>query len=371
MPKSLADELMERRTDILVRARAIAEKGVAENRDLTQYEQDRFNDLIAEADQLHTRAKEVHAGERRSGELDASFRSTTGADPRRGRPHMLHVPDTAVRELCAATNERRHYSWQADAPEHRAALVTGTYGTTTGWHGPGADAPLLLHDIGGAAVEQILGLKLAHPVFTLPTASAAVAETVTVGEYAASTAATITAARFGRWTDISVEASLNGTNSILRMHAMAVARDLNAAAVAVLTTAAGAAVTYATGAEYMVKRSIAVLCDRTASEPGALMLIVNPSDAPEFADTTPTNGADIASTVERFSGARIFASTAVTAGTALVANLGVGLVYGSAQPTRVETDFDVKTSVSTLATSVIGGYGVGIPEAVQLLDITA
>ena len=44
----------------------------------------------------------------------------------------------------------------------------------------------------------------------------------------------------------------------------------------------------------------------------------------------------------------------------VVANLGLGLVYGSAQPIRVETHLDVKTGVSTLATSVIGGYGVGI-----------
>lgn len=371
MHKSLADELMERRKSLIHQAQTIAKRGVDEKRDLTEHEQNMFDGHIAEAEALQERAKQIRDGERAAHELEESFRSVTGVDPSRRRgPHLLHVPDQAVRELHAATNERRTYSWQA-SPEERAALVTGTYGTTTGWHGFGADGPLLLHDIGGAAIEQLSGLKLSYPTFTLPTASASVAETVTVGEYATSTAGTLTAARFGRWTDISAEASLNGTNSIIRMHAMAVARDLNAACVDALETAAGTAVTYATSAEFMVKRSIAVICDRTACDPSALMLIVNPADAPAFADTTPTNGADIASTVERFSGARIFASTAQTAGIALVANLGVGLVYGSAQPVRVETDFDVKTSVSTLATSVIGGYGVGIPEAVQAVDIAA
>ena len=98
-------------------------------------------------------------------------------------------------------------------------------------------------------------------------------------------------ARFGRWTDISAEASLNGTNSILRMHSMAIARDLNAACVDVLETAASTPVTYATSAEFMVKRSIAVICDRTACDPSALVLVVNPTDAPAFTETTPTNGA--------------------------------------------------------------------------------
>ncbi len=371
MMKSLATELMERRAALIHEARAIAQTGVAENRDLTADEQGTFDGLITQADALQKRAKEISDGEKAAHALDESFRSVTGVDPRTGRrPHLLAVPDSAVRELHAATIERRTYSWQAGA-EERAALVTSTYGTTTGWHGFGADGPLLLHDIGGAAIEQLVGLKLSYPTFTLPTASASVAETVTVGEYATSTAGTLTAARFGRWTDISAEASLNGTNSILRMHSMAIARDLNAACVDVLETAASTPVTYATSAEFMVKRSIAVICDRTACDPSALVLVVNPTDAPAFTETTPTNGADIASTVERFSGARIFASTAMTAGIAMVANLGLGLVYGSAQPIRVETHLDVKTGVSTLATSVIGGYGVGIPEAVQAVDITA
>lgn len=367
---SLANELMQRRATIIAQARAIAQRGVDASRDLTEAEQRDFDQLVADADQLEHRAKEIHQGEQSAHDLDASFRSVTGADPHRAsRPHLLTVPADAVRELHAATKERRTYSWQAT--EARDALVTGTYGTSTGWHGFGADGPILLHDVGGAAIEQLSGIKLSYPTFTLPTAAVSVAETVSVGEYATSTAGTLTAARFGRWTEISAEASLNGTASILRMHRVGVARDLNKACIAALTTAAGAAVEYATSAEFMLKRSIATVCDRTASEPGALVLCVNPADAPLVSDTTPANGADIASTVERFSGARIFASTEVAAGTALVANLGLGLVYGSAQPIRVETDFDVKTSVSVLATSVIGGYGVGIPEAVQLVELEA
>lgn len=90
MSKSLATELTERRTALIKQATEIAKKGVAEGRDLSDSEQTEFDSHIAEAEALQDRAKAIRDGEQRSHELEDSFRSVTGASPRRhGQSHML------------------------------------------------------------------------------------------------------------------------------------------------------------------------------------------------------------------------------------------------------------------------------------------
>lgn len=71
---SIADQLMERRASLINQAQELAKKGVTEGRDLSVEEQTAFDQMIAEAETLHTRASAIHEGEQRGKELEESFR---------------------------------------------------------------------------------------------------------------------------------------------------------------------------------------------------------------------------------------------------------------------------------------------------------
>lgn len=86
MPKSIADELMQRRAALINDAQAIAQAGVTEDRDLSGEEQQKFDRMIAEASRLHDRAKAIHEGEQKAHDLEASFRNITGREPERRGP---------------------------------------------------------------------------------------------------------------------------------------------------------------------------------------------------------------------------------------------------------------------------------------------
>jgi HK97 family phage major capsid protein len=81
---SIADTLMERRAALISKAQEMAQKGVTEDRDLTVEEQTAFDGMIAEAGKLQERAKAIKEGEDRGRELEESFRSVTGREPKMG-----------------------------------------------------------------------------------------------------------------------------------------------------------------------------------------------------------------------------------------------------------------------------------------------
>lgn len=83
MAKSIADELMERRASLITKAQDVAQRGVAEGRDLTVEEQSSFDKMIAEAGKLAERASAIAEGEKDAHDLEASFRSATGREPHR------------------------------------------------------------------------------------------------------------------------------------------------------------------------------------------------------------------------------------------------------------------------------------------------
>lgn len=81
----IADKLLERRTAVLKQSVDIAQKGVAESRDLTVEEEAAFDQLIAEAEALATRARAIADGDQASRDLEESFRKTTGREMSDGR----------------------------------------------------------------------------------------------------------------------------------------------------------------------------------------------------------------------------------------------------------------------------------------------
>lgn len=68
---SIADQLMERRAALINEAQEVAQRGVTDGRDLTVEEQARFDQMIAEAEGLLTRAQAIHEGEERAHEMES------------------------------------------------------------------------------------------------------------------------------------------------------------------------------------------------------------------------------------------------------------------------------------------------------------
>jgi hypothetical protein len=73
------------------RPRRLAQRGVAEGRDLTVEEQTAFDEQIGEAGKLHERAKAIHDGEERAHDLENSFRKVTGREPESRDPRRQRL----------------------------------------------------------------------------------------------------------------------------------------------------------------------------------------------------------------------------------------------------------------------------------------
>lgn len=80
---SIVDQLMERRTKLLDDATAIAQRGVAENRQLESDEKISLDKMLAEAEELANRAQALQDGETRARDLEESFKRATGQDVRK------------------------------------------------------------------------------------------------------------------------------------------------------------------------------------------------------------------------------------------------------------------------------------------------
>lgn len=363
MSASIADQLRERRAAVVAEAEAIAGRGVAFNRELTETEQRKFDELVAEAKGIDERAKEIEAGEKRGHELADSFREATGQEARNGAArHPLAYTSQALTALQGAIDSRSAGRFVAADTEQRAALVTTTYGAPRAWGANVLSGPRLLHVAAGVPSQPTDAVLAQFPQFTLPTASASVGENVTLAEFATATAGSVTLGRFGRWTDISREGGIGtSADAIVGMHQIGIAKDLDSSLIGAVNTAAGAAVAFTADVPAAIRSAQAKVLDATAADNASdLVVLVHPDNAALLQSVTPTGGQTIAESFQNFSGALVYPSSAVPTGFMIVANLRAGVRYFEAQGVRTETDSSPKTGTLTIATSVIGGYGIGL-----------
>lgn len=121
---NISDTLMERRAALITQAQEVAQKGVAENRDLSVEEQTKFDGMIAEAQKLGERAKAIAEGEERSRELEDSFRKNTGREPGEQRTENDGAFGKWVRESRAGDAYELPFESRA-IEEARAMSATG------------------------------------------------------------------------------------------------------------------------------------------------------------------------------------------------------------------------------------------------------
>ena len=275
--------------------------------------------------------------------------------------HPLAYTTQALDALQGAIDARERARFTAADPAAEfATLQTGTIGAPRVWGSNVLAGPRLLHRVAGVPTQRADAIYAQFPQLTLPTAQAASGETVTLTEYASSAAGSVTLARFGRWTDLTQESQIGAdAGALTSMHQLGIALDMDKVLVDAVESAAGAAVAFNADVPGAVRACIATVLANTAAEnPADLVILINPANAALLQDVTPTGGQTIAERFQRFSGAMVYPTTAADAGFATVANLRVGARYFEARALQTLTDVNVKTSVQTIATFVIAGYGL-------------
>ncbi|HZN73569.1 MAG TPA: hypothetical protein VFC00_18010 [Micromonosporaceae bacterium] len=347
------DEIMEEMS-------AIA--GHADARTLTADEATRYERLESAAAAIRRsqaiRARQAAYETPVPGTVAGVGAAVPGDRPRNPLAYGAEVLDALQAALSARTSGR--FPARGDRELFNAALTTGTFGAPREWGANVLGGPRLLHVVGGVPTQAIEAILAQFPQLTLPTATAGVAEGVTLAEYAASAAGSVTLARFGRFTDFTLE-SLIGADaaSIVAMHQIGIAKDLDKALIDLVNTAAGAAVGFTADVPAAIRKALAQVIDNTAAADGTeLVILCHPDNVALLQDVNPVGGRTIAEEFTRFSGALVYPSSAVPTGFMLPANLAAGARYFEAYGVRTETDDNIKTGVQTAATHVGAGYGV-------------
>jgi hypothetical protein len=256
--------------------------------------------------------------------------------------------------------------------EYRAALTTSTYGAPRAWGANILSGPRTLWEAAGIPRSPAGGIVAQFPKLTLPAVDAGVGEGTTVVEFAASTAGTVTLKRYGRYTDFSRE-SLVGADAgaVVAAHNTAIARDLDSALITLVNTDAGSAVGFTADVPAAIRKSIATVTDNTAAADGQIVVMSHPDNVALLQAVTSTGGKTIGEEFVLFAGALVYASSAVPTGFMLVGNLTSGCrLWTGDGGVQTRSHLDVKTSILTVATDIIAGFGTGaIANYCQKVDV--
>jgi hypothetical protein len=284
------------------------------------------------------------------------------------RRNLLAYTPEALQAIQEAVNGRVQGRFEAGMTRERleqlrnATLTTGDLGQPASWGSNVTAGPRILHQVAGVPEQPIEAVLAEFPELTIPSASASVGEGVTLTEYSSADAGTVTLGRFGRWTDLSSESMFGtSTSPVVGMHQLAIAKDLDDVLITAAETAAGTPVAFDADVPAALRTAVATVLDAVALEdPAQLVILAHPDNVALLEDVTPVGGATIGERFQRFSGALVYPSSAVETGHMTVAALQAAVRYFVARQLQTETDLAPKTDVTTLATSVIVGYGLGL-----------
>ena len=321
MSKSIAERLLERRAEVVAEAKALAETASVHNRDLSSGEQAKFDQLAAEADKLAERAKAIRQGENDAADLEASFRSRTGQEPQRGTGMPGGAEATGARYGVSDASLTRH--WEAVSrgetasarEEFRALVTTSGMGVAASWGSKPAGGAVSLREFAGITVRPLDGLSAQHPSVTLPAGAAGVNESTAHTEFDAVTSNSLTAARFGAWSDVSAAVkAFDDLGALAAAHAVHISRSLTLADAGTIETAAGSATAYSASTfEQDLREAIFTAAEAASVDPGMLVVFGRPAALAVATGYSPTNGADRGSVVERIHGARVYPTLGATA----------------------------------------------------------
>jgi hypothetical protein len=348
--------------DISTKMSELKVAGIEGERELSASEQRKYNKLQAEAEALQNR---LDQDTRMQAALEEVPRPSQG-ESQRGNP--LAVTAAMLDGVQHAIDTRTSGLFNV---EERAALTTTTFGSPREWAANLLSSPRTLWEAAGIPREKAGAILASYPKLTLPAVDAGVAEGTTLVEFAASTGGTVTMKRYGRFTDFTRESLVGAdASAVVAAHRTAIARDLDSALITLVNTDAGAAVAFTADVPAAIRKSIATVTDATAAADGQIVVMAHPDNVALLQNVTSTGGRTIAEEFTRFAGALTYASSAVPTGFMLVGNLAAGCRLWSADGVETRTNMEIKTSVLTVATDTIAGFGTGaISSYVQKVDV--
>jgi HK97 family phage major capsid protein len=245
-------DLQDRRTGVIQQATLIAQAGVTARRDLTNDEANRFDKLMAEANDLEGRIRNLHAGEQRSQDLQDAYRPTGGSYDREesrlsqwargaklGDEYELEAVPGAANRAISAFGEKRAMSMSGAAPD-------GAYGTL--WEYAVASSELL--QCGVDIINTRDGNTLPMPRVTVhATGASAAANAALTASDATINTVDLSVVKDGYLTLVPAELVQDASFDLESYLARAAGRELGRIIASVATTAliAGFTVTGATG----------------------------------------------------------------------------------------------------------------------------
>jgi hypothetical protein len=342
-----------RLAEIAVEKAELEQEAEKQDRTFTANEARKLKRLEGEAAEIQDRLDQAARMERALADVPRSggtSEARTTRNPLEVTPEMLNGVQHAM---------ENRITGRFDA-ENRAALTTTTYGAPREWAGNLLSAPRTLWEAAGIPRQSAGAMFAQFPKLTLPAVDPGVAEGATVVEFAASTGGTVTLKRYGRFTDFTRE-SLVGADAgaVVAARRTPIARDLDSALITLVNTDAGSAVAFTADVPAAIRKAIATVTDNTAAADGQIVVCAHPNDVSLLQAVTSTGRKTIAEEFVRFAGALVYASSAVPTGFMLVANLSTACRFWEAGGVETRTFADVKTSVVSVATDMIGGFGTG------------
>jgi hypothetical protein len=307
-------ELEDRAKDSLERINTRIERATQLGRDLTEREQKLCQDDRAELASLKDAIETREQLDERHALLNDAVAEYHGRrQDGRFTPTLL-VSESNLRAHAEALREGRPFG-AVEVVETRTQVAVSDMGSEGGWHAGAPNQPRHLITFAGVPVTPLTGKTASVPKYTGPTGAAGAAEGSNHGEFDSVEVVNLTAARFGRWTDVSsVVNELDDLQGINAMHGWGIARDLDLLAVDAIETAASTPATPLDSLEQAVRQAILEVAAATYSDESQLVVFGTPEDVSLLTGTTPTNGQDVASVSVRFNGARIYPSVAGSAG---------------------------------------------------------
>ncbi|SCX27228.1 hypothetical protein [Mycolicibacterium fluoranthenivorans] len=289
----------------LHRVASFIETRSREGRDLTQSEVD---DLSLELANLRVAVDRQQQISTRGRAITEAIDSHRRGVETRSRPTLL-VSESNLREHAAALAEGRPFG----AVETRSRVTAGgDLGSAGAWHPGAPQEPRHVIAFAGIPVSPLTGRTAQVPSYTGPTGAAGVDEGVDHGEYDSVNPVSLTALRYGRWSEVSALADqvdeLTGLN---QMHAWGIARDLDKLAVAAVEGSAsfqGVSVDI----QEAVRTAVLHVSATVYAAETQLVIVGQPADLAELTGTQPANADDLGSYAVRFAGARLYPTLAAS-----------------------------------------------------------
>lgn len=307
-------EVSHRIARVVGRIEARANICTADNRDLSPAEQRATSDDTTELAALRVASDRHQQIETRGRAIDQAIDNHRRGVENRSRPTLLVSAANIEQHAAALASGRTFGAVEFGAVETRARVTAGgDLGSAGAWHPGAPNEPRHLIQFAGIPVSELTGRTAQVPQYTGPTPAAGVDESADHGEYDSVAPVNLTALRYGRWSEVSALANVvDDLHGLNRMHAWAVARDLDALAVSAVEDAASS-LGVSVDIEEAVRQAILTVAANTYSDETQLVVFGTPADLAELTGTTPANAADLGSHAVRFAGAAVYPTTAASA----------------------------------------------------------